>query len=41
MIAPVVMKGEVTVNMKPGLGIELLPELWKRPDAIVRVTETP
>lgn len=36
---PTVTKGEVTVNMKPGLGLELLPELWKRPDAIVRLTE--
>jgi galactonate dehydratase len=29
------------VNMKPGLGLELLPELWKRPDAIVRLTKEP
>jgi len=36
---PAVVKGEVTVNMQPGLGLELLPELWKRPDAVVRFTE--
>ncbi len=36
---PTVTRGEVTVNMKPGHGLELLPDLCKRPDAIVRVTE--
>lgn len=35
---PTVTRGEVTVNMQPGLGLELLPELWSRPDAIVRTT---
>jgi L-alanine-DL-glutamate epimerase-like enolase superfamily enzyme len=35
---PTITKGEVTVNMKPGLGLELLPDIWKRPDAIVRET---
>ena len=36
---PIVTRGEVTVNMKPGLGLELLPDLWNRPDAIVRTTQ--
>jgi L-alanine-DL-glutamate epimerase-like enolase superfamily enzyme len=36
---PAVTRGEVTVNMKPGLGLELLPDLWSRPDAIVRITQ--
>jgi galactonate dehydratase len=36
---PTVTKGEVTVNMKPGLGLELLPDLCSRPDAIVRMSE--
>ncbi|MDJ1159168.1 mandelate racemase/muconate lactonizing enzyme family protein [Chelatococcus sp. SYSU_G07232] len=35
---PAVTRGEVTVNMKPGLGLELLPGLTGRPDAVVRVT---
>jgi L-alanine-DL-glutamate epimerase-like enolase superfamily enzyme len=35
---PVVKNGEVTVNMKPGLGLELLPGLEKRADAIVRLS---
>ena len=38
---PIVTGGEVTVNMKPGLGLELLPDLWKRSDAIVRLTQNP
>jgi galactonate dehydratase len=33
---PVVANGEVTVSNKPGLGLELLPDLTKRPDAVVR-----
>ena len=33
-----VTKGEVTVNMKPGLGLELLPDLDRRKDASVRTT---
>jgi galactonate dehydratase len=33
---PAVANGEVTVSDKPGLGLELLPDLTKRPDAVVR-----
>ncbi len=33
---PVMTNGEVTVSNKPGLGLELLPDLTKRPDAVVR-----
>ncbi len=34
---PVVKNGEVTVNLtKPGLGLELLPDLEKRKDAVQR-----
>ncbi|MGL4634739.1 MAG: mandelate racemase/muconate lactonizing enzyme family protein [Beijerinckiaceae bacterium] len=33
---PLVANGEVTVSDKPGLGLELLPDLTKRPDAVVR-----
>ena len=36
---PPITKGEVTVNMKPGLGLDLLPGLTKRPDAITRTTK--
>jgi galactonate dehydratase len=36
---PTVTGGEVTVNMKPGLGLELLPDLCKREDAIVRMSQ--
>jgi galactonate dehydratase len=36
---PAITKGEVTVNMKPGLGIDLLPDLDRRKDASVRVTQ--
>ncbi len=35
---PPTTKGEVTVNMKPGLGLDLLPGLDQRKDASVRVT---
>ena len=35
---PAITKGEVTVNMKPGLGLDLLPDLDRRKDASVRVT---
>jgi galactonate dehydratase len=33
---PPVTRGEVTVNMKPGLGLDLLPGLDRREDATVR-----
>ena len=33
---PSITKGEVTVNMKPGLGLDLLPDLDRRKDASVR-----
>jgi len=33
---PVIADGMVSVGAKPGLGIELLPEVVKRKDAIVR-----
>jgi L-alanine-DL-glutamate epimerase-like enolase superfamily enzyme len=36
---PVISKGEVTVNMKPGLGLDLLHDLDRRKDAAVRVTD--
>ena len=36
---PPITKGEVTVNMKPGLGLDLLPDLDRRKDASVRTTE--
>jgi len=35
---PPIAQGEVTVNMKPGLGLDLLPDLDRRKDASVRVT---
>jgi L-alanine-DL-glutamate epimerase-like enolase superfamily enzyme len=35
---PPITKGEVTVNMKPGLGLDLLPGLDRRQDASVRAT---
>ena len=35
---PLITKGEVTVNMKPGLGLDLLPDLDRRKDASVRTT---
>jgi hypothetical protein len=31
-------RGEVSVNLQPGLGLELLPGLERRPDAILRRT---
>ncbi|MDQ7956850.1 MAG: mandelate racemase/muconate lactonizing enzyme family protein [Rhodocyclaceae bacterium] len=36
---PIVEKGTVRLNDKPGLGLELLPDLHKRPDATVRVSK--
>jgi galactonate dehydratase len=36
---PPITKGEVTVNMKPGLGLDLLPDLDRRRDASVRTTK--
>ncbi len=36
---PVVKNGMITVNEKPGLGIELLPDLHRRADAMVRVSK--
>ena len=35
---PKVNRGMISVNDKPGLGIELLPDLHKRADAVVRVS---
>ena len=35
---PPIVHGEVTVNMKPGLGLELLPGIEKRKDAVVRTS---
>lgn len=35
---PVVKDGMISVNDKPGLGLQLLPDLHKRADAIVRVS---
>ena len=35
---PPITKGEVTVNMKPGLGLDLLPDLDRRKGASVRTT---
>ena len=35
---PPIAQGEVTVNMKPGLGLELLPGIERRVDAIVRTS---
>lgn len=35
---PQVNNGMISVNDKPGLGLELLPDLHQRPDAIVRVS---
>lgn len=35
---PPISRGEVTVNMKPGLGLDLLPDLDRRKDASVRIT---
>jgi galactonate dehydratase len=33
---PVVENGMVSISNKPGLGLELLPDLTRRPDARVR-----
>ena len=35
---PVVSNGMISLNNKPGLGLELLPDLHKRADAVVRVS---
>jgi galactonate dehydratase len=35
---PVVENGMISLNNKPGLGLELLPDLHKRADAVVRVS---
>jgi galactonate dehydratase len=37
---PVVKNGMISLNNKPGLGIELLPDLHLRADAIVKTTKT-
>jgi len=36
---PKVENGMISLNDKPGLGLELLPDLHKRPDAMVRVSK--
>ena len=36
---PVVENGMISLNNKPGLGLELLPDLHKRADAVVRITK--
>ena len=36
---PMVKNGMVSLNNKPGLGLELLPDLHKRSDAVVRVSK--
>ena len=36
---PVVQNGMISLNDKPGLGLELLPDLTKRADAMVRVSK--
>lgn len=36
---PEVRNGEVSVGRKPGLGLTLLPEVTKRPDAVIRLTK--
>ena len=36
---PKVDKGMISLNDKPGLGLELLPDLHKRPDAVVRTSK--
>ena len=36
---PVVENGMISLNNKPGLGLELLPDLHKRADAVVRVSK--
>ncbi len=36
---PVVENGMISLNNKPGLGLELLPDLHKRSDAVVRISK--
>ena len=36
---PVVENGMISLNNKPGLGLELLPDLHKRGDAVVRISK--
>ena len=36
---PIVERGEISLSDAPGLGIELLPDLDRRADAIVRVSK--
>ena len=36
---PVVENGMISLNNKPGLGLELLPDLHKRSDAVVRMSK--
>jgi galactonate dehydratase len=38
---PIVANGLISVPDGPGLGLELLPGLEKRPDAVVRITRAP
>jgi galactonate dehydratase len=35
---PVVKHGMISLSDKPGLGLELLPDLHKRADAMVRLS---
>ncbi len=37
---PVVENGMICLNNKPGLGLELLPDLHKRADAVVRISKS-
>ena len=37
---PVVENGMISLNKKPGLGLELLPDLHKRADAVVRISKS-
>ena len=37
---PVVENGMISLNNKPGLGLELLPDLHKRADAVVRISKS-
>ena len=37
---PVVENGMISLNNKPGLGLELLPDLHKRADAVVRMSKS-
>mgnify|MGYP003616335758 FL=1 len=36
---PIVENGMIRLNDKPGLGLELLPDLHKRADAVVRLSK--